>query len=309
MTQPFAVNHIKIEPVIPRALELVEWNGKPTQETLSRYIYAYLRVSTADQMQSGLGLEDQMRRIKAYVEWIILKPEYKDYRFAGIYVEEPVSSRKIWLRNREVGKVLCGRLRPGDAVVFAYHNRAFRNLQDAVDTERQWARNNIYLHMTDLTIDTRTPTGRHIFNTFISGAEWHASLISEATKAALRSKNIRGDKLGPRAKVGFRIVRYRRANGDNASKEVLDRSKLKFLRLVCYYRSVKKMKLREISDHIEELIARREGRVAYKESPREANARKQPVREWRIATCRRAWESWQRICTNGYRKQWWHHCG
>lgn len=308
---PAAIQHVKIEPYIPPAMELEPVQESKHPEPTSKYLYGYLRVSTTDQMASGLGLEDQKRRVLAYIEYLLTQERYAGYKFAGIYVEEPVSSRKVWLRNRKVGAVLWNRLRPGDSVIFAFHNRAFRNRQDAVESKAIWDRQKITFHMTDMQIDTGTVMGEYIFFGFVNGAAWQAALTSEATKHALRSKKVRGEQMGikgyrsgGRARTCCRMIRWVDPKTyENHAREVIDKDLVPIMRLAAYYRDALQLPWTEISDRIEAMLAKRQNRPIVPQI-----SFRNIKRDWTADRLRASYRTWKWLHEVEWRRKWWNFC-
>ena len=114
---------------------------------------AYLRCSTQEQVTSGLGLESQRERIKAYAAM-------KGLELGRIIVDEGVSAGKP-LASRPGGALLLSALagRRASAVVVLKLDRAFRNAADCLATVEKWARTGTALHIVDLggnSIDSTT---------------------------------------------------------------------------------------------------------------------------------------------------------
>jgi DNA invertase Pin-like site-specific DNA recombinase len=84
----------------------------------------YVRVSSEDQADSGLGLEAQRQRIRAYCE-------LKGLHLAEIFEDPGISGGKA-LRSRPTGIKLLGIARKSEPViVFARFDRLFRSVADA----------------------------------------------------------------------------------------------------------------------------------------------------------------------------------
>ena len=89
-------------------------------------VYGYIRVSTGEQAASGLGLEGQESAIRGYAM-------QRGWQLDEIFIDAGISG-SIAFSERPAGARLIGTLRPGDAVVAAKLDRAFRGALDALGT-------------------------------------------------------------------------------------------------------------------------------------------------------------------------------
>ena len=117
----------------------------------------YSRCSTNEQADSGLGLEVQRERIRAYctLKGLVLDDVIVD---AGVAGGKPLASRA---GGRRLLEAIKGR-RAG-AVIMLKLDRMFRNAGDCLSTVEQWERQGVSLHITDLgghAIDTTSAAGR-----------------------------------------------------------------------------------------------------------------------------------------------------
>ena len=143
-------------------------------------LWGYVRVSTDDQQNSVANQVEQIRNYASKVEAI-----------ACICVDEDVTGKSP-LRNRPQGRLLWDGLHPGDTVVFAKHDRAFRSLRDAADTVHIWQEIGVRAVFLNLGLDLGRPEGRLFFHQLASFAEFERELISQRTRdcfAYLKSQN------------------------------------------------------------------------------------------------------------------------
>src|SRR5271168_4174345 len=105
-------------------------------------VYGYCRVSTAEQANSGLSLETQQQQITGYAMM-------KGWTVAEFFVEAGVSG-SVPLADRPEGQRLLSSLQPGDIIITAKLDRAFRSAADALGTLEQLKDDKIALHMIDL---------------------------------------------------------------------------------------------------------------------------------------------------------------
>ena len=157
------------------------------QRDITRVI-GYMRVSTSDQVESGLSLESQRQKLEhecARRGWEILE----------IIVDAGVSGKGI---NRKGLQTVLSRLAEGDAEVLlcAKLDRLSRSVRDVCeigDTARmqRWS-----LVLMDCSIDTTTPYGNAQLTMMATFAQLERELISLRTREALAVKKAQGIKLG-----------------------------------------------------------------------------------------------------------------
>ena len=105
-------------------------------------VYGYCRVSTAEQANGGLSLETQQQQITGYAMM-------KGWQIAEFFTERGVSG-SVSLADRFEGQRMLVVLQPGDVVITAKLDRAFRSAADALGTLEQLKEDGIGLHMIDL---------------------------------------------------------------------------------------------------------------------------------------------------------------
>lgn len=93
-------------------------------------------------------------------------------------------------------KKLLNSLKKGDEVVIYKLDRIARSLRDLLAIEDRIYQQGATLHTLTEYIDTRSPTGRMIFQILGAVAEFERSLISERTKAGIKAAVERGSKPG-----------------------------------------------------------------------------------------------------------------
>ncbi len=116
----------------------------------------YIRCSTHEQADSGLGLDAQAQRIRAYCT-------LKDLQLIDIIQDAGVSGGKP-LASREGGQRLLDLIRRkrAGAVVMLKLDRMFRNAGDCLTTVERWEKSGVSLHVADLggnAIDTTSGSG------------------------------------------------------------------------------------------------------------------------------------------------------
>jgi DNA invertase Pin-like site-specific DNA recombinase len=167
----------------------------------------YLRVSTAEQGESGLGLEAQRQAIKAACV-------ARGWTLAAIYEDRSASGRS--LARAGLTKALEA-VESGEAegLVVAKLDRISRSVVDFASLMERSRKRNWGLVALDLGVDTTTPSGELVANVMASVAQWERQVIGQRTKDALAVKKQQGVRLGrPRSlddRVVRRIVRERKA--------------------------------------------------------------------------------------------------
>jgi DNA invertase Pin-like site-specific DNA recombinase len=161
-------------------------------------VIGYLRVSTEDQAQSGLGLADQRTVIDR-------EAQRRDWPAVTFLSDEGVSAKNL---ERPAIADALGRLRTGQAslLVVSKLDRLSRSLLDFATLMDQAQREGWELVVLDLALDTTTPSGRLMANVMASFAEYERHLIGQRTSAALQQRKAQGVQLGRPRRVPEEIV-------------------------------------------------------------------------------------------------------
>jgi len=148
----------------------------------------YLRVSTEEQAQSGLGLADQRAAIER-------EAARRDWPAVTFLTDEGHSAKNL---ERPAIAEAIGRLRAGQAalLVVSKLDRLSRSLLDFATLMDQAHREGWELVVLDLALDTTTPSGRLTANVMASFAEYERHLIGQRTSAALQQRKAHGARLG-----------------------------------------------------------------------------------------------------------------
>ncbi len=153
----------------------------------------YSRCSTHEQVDSGLGLEAQAERIRAYCT-------LKGLRLLDIITDAGVSGGKP-LADREGGQQLLDAIRErrAEAVVMLKLDRMFRNAGDCLTTVERWEKAGVALHVVDLggnAIDTTSAAGRFMLVILAGPAQMERNLTRERTRSAMAVKRANGQRVG-----------------------------------------------------------------------------------------------------------------
>ena len=159
---------------------------------------AYLRVSTDEQGDSGLGLEAQAAAIKVYCS-------AQGHELAGM-VREIESARG----KRPILEDVLQHIEQGtyEGLIVSKLDRLSRSVVQANDIHDRLAKAGATLIALDLNVDTSTASGRMMMNILATVAQWERDTIGERTRSALRAKRARGEPVG-RKRVISDVVRAR----------------------------------------------------------------------------------------------------
>lgn len=157
----------------------------------------YVRVSTDEQAKSGLGLEAQIAKIKAYAELF-------DIELTEIIMDEGISGKTL---DREGLQRAIKMLKDkkAEGMVIAKLDRLTRNVAD-LGTLVSTVFDKAELYSVSEQINTKNAAGRLVLNVLVSVAQWERETICERTKDALQAKKARGEKTGGNIPFGFDVI-------------------------------------------------------------------------------------------------------
>jgi len=173
----------------------------------------YLRVSTEEQGDSGVGLEAQEASIRA---------EVKRRGWELVALNSDIGSGKSMRRRSNLGASLRA-LAAGEAdtLVVAKLDRLSRSVIDFAAIMQTAAKEGWAVTVLDLGVDTTTPNGKLIANIMISLAEWEREIIGARTRDAMKAVRARGTSVGRKANVSaetMRLIRSLRRQGQSWQK-------------------------------------------------------------------------------------------
>jgi DNA invertase Pin-like site-specific DNA recombinase len=164
--------------------------GRPrkTPVVRSTAVICYLRVSTDEQANSGLGLAAQRARLEsecAYRGWndVVF---IEDPGYSAKSLDRPGMQRALsMLANNEAGTLVAVKL-----------DRLSRSVLDFTGLLSLAESEGWLLVVLDLGLDMSTPNGKFVAQVMSSVAELERNLIAERTRAALAVKKANGARLG-----------------------------------------------------------------------------------------------------------------
>ncbi|WP_425906989.1 recombinase family protein [Nitrobacter sp. TKz-YC02] len=165
-------------------------------------VYGYCRVSTAEQANGGLSLDTQRQQITGYAMM-------KGWQVDGFFVEAGVSG-SVPLADRPEGQRMLAALQPGDVVITAKLDRAFRSAADALGTLEQLKDDKVALHMIDLGGDvTGNGISKLVFTILSAVAENERDRIRERVRDAKQHRASQRLYNGGKRPFGFDVVEGR----------------------------------------------------------------------------------------------------
>lgn len=149
----------------------------------------YVRVSTAEQADSGLGLKAQRAAIAT-------ESARRGWEVACVYEDAGASAKTLSGRpelSRALDELAAGR---ASVLIVSKLDRLARSVADFAGLVRRAEREGWALVVVDLAVDMSTPTGGLLANVTASVAEWERKIIAQRTKDALAIRREQGMKLG-----------------------------------------------------------------------------------------------------------------
>jgi len=147
----------------------------------------YVRVSTDEQADSGLGLAAQRAALTAEAErrgWTLVA--IHEDALSGKSIDRPGLASA--LEAVETGKAA--------GIVVAKLDRLSRSLKDFADLMARAQSRGWNLVAIDLGVDLSTAAGEFMANVMASAAQWERRIIGQRTKDALAIKRAQGVRLG-----------------------------------------------------------------------------------------------------------------
>jgi site-specific DNA recombinase len=156
----------------------------------------YVRVSSEEQADSGLGLQAQRQRILAFCA-------LKQLRLAEVFEDAGVSGGKP-LSSRPSGSRILNAARRGKVVVVvAKLDRLFRSVADAANVIADFDRKGIELIAIAEGFDMTNPYGRAMAQMASVFAELERAMIRDRPRSAMSVKRTRGERISGHAPFGW----------------------------------------------------------------------------------------------------------
>lgn len=181
--------------------------------------YGYCRVSHEDSTESGLGIAAQIHSIQSW--WNYASANFPSHSWAsdgwqgekeigqattdGLYIDQSVSAFKVKLTKRPAGERLADILEPGDLVVFARLDRAFRGVSDFAVTVERWLKRGILIQFVNPQVDLTTAYGMAFAQIAAVFAQLESAIKSERMKEAQSRGREMGRKMGRHVSFGWKM--------------------------------------------------------------------------------------------------------
>jgi DNA invertase Pin-like site-specific DNA recombinase len=152
-------------------------------------VIGYVRVSTDDQAESGLGLAAQRAAIEAECVrrgWVLV----------AIHEDAGVSGKSLKGRDGLAAALAAVETGQASAIVVAKLDRLSRSLADFANLMATAQASGWNLVALDLGIDLGTAAGEFMASVMASAAQWERRIIGQRTRDALAAKRAQGVKLG-----------------------------------------------------------------------------------------------------------------
>ncbi len=168
-----------------------------TDEKQVVHVAAYIRVSTEDQAESGLGMDAQRSRCKAMCE-VKAWPEPTFYVDDGISGTKDVHKRPGL--HSMVDDIKAGKV---NVVVVPSLDRLGRRMHIIIDLLQRFNEHRVSLVSCKESFDTSTPQGQFVLHMFAALAQLERDLISQRTIDALFEREMRDGETGGRLPYGY----------------------------------------------------------------------------------------------------------
>jgi DNA invertase Pin-like site-specific DNA recombinase len=170
----------------------------PTSTSTARRVIAYVRVSTDKQAESGLGLEAQREKVRAYCA-------LHDAELVRI-CEDAGASASTLARPalaEALADLSAGR---ADALLVLKLDRLTRSTRDLGEVLDRAQREGWALLSVSESLDTSTAAGRLVVGVLGAVAQWEREAIGERTAAAMATLAAAGRYTGGRVPYGSRLA-------------------------------------------------------------------------------------------------------
>ena len=160
---------------------------------------AYLRVSTERQADTGVSLDAQQEKARAYASLY-------DLELVEVIIDAGESAKTL---DRPGLQRALSMLKTGqaDALLVVKLDRLTRSVVDLGKLiETYFAPGKAALMSVSEQIDTRSAAGRLVLNILASVSQWERETIGERTSVAMKYKQAKGEYIGGHAPYGFDLV-------------------------------------------------------------------------------------------------------
>lgn len=163
--------------------------GKRTLKANPAHVVGYVRVSTGEQAESGLGMTAQRAAIQA-------EADRRGWTVIAWHEDAGVSGKSMAKREGLANALAAVESREAAGIVVAKLDRLSRSLVDFAGLMARAQGDGWNLVALDLGIDLATPAGEFMASVMASAAQWERRIIGQRTRDALAIKKAEGVTLG-----------------------------------------------------------------------------------------------------------------
>lgn len=160
----------------------------------------YARISTAEQVDSGAGLDAQRFTLES-------EADRRGWQLIDVAVDAGFSGKAMTNRPALASALKLVESGQADVLVVAKLDRLSRSVADFAALLDRAQRRGWGLVALDLGVDTTTPAGELICNVMASVAQWERRIIGVRTKEALAAKRAAGVRLGRPQTLPIEVVK------------------------------------------------------------------------------------------------------
>lgn len=162
-----------------------------------RVAVGYIRVSTVQQDESGLSLQEQRRRIEA---WAVAQ----DIKLEQVYEDGAESAKDL---DRPQVKEILRRVQQDEInrIIIYKLDRLTRSVKDLYNVVTAFQKHDVALCSVTESLDTSSAVGRAMVGIIGVFAQWERENTSERTIMAFVAKRRRGERLGGYRPYGWKF--------------------------------------------------------------------------------------------------------
>lgn len=172
-------------------------------------VIGYIRVSTQGQVNDGVSLDAQQAKIRAWAE-------LNGYDSVTVFTDAGISGSQV--DNRDGLKTALDTVKKKDALVVYSLSRLARSTKDTLQIAELLDKKGADLVSITESIDTTTAAGKVVFRMLAVLNEFERDQIAERTKAALKYKQMNGERTGG-VKYGWRVGKDGKTLIENAAEQ------------------------------------------------------------------------------------------
>jgi site-specific DNA recombinase len=154
-------------------------------------VIGYIRVSTEEQASTGVSLDVQEEKIRAYCK-------AKDWELIDVISDPGISAKNLKRPGIQSMLTLLPKKvsRGFDAIIVMKLDRLTRSVRDLSLLNDEFKKHGVTFVSIGESVDTSTAAGELFHNIVMSISQWERKAISERTKVAMQHKKHMGQRVG-----------------------------------------------------------------------------------------------------------------